>query len=382
MKAADDNTRPIAANRKAFHDYFVEDKLEAGIVLVGTEVKSARQGRVNLRDSYAEVREGEVYLVGAHISPYEQGNLANHEPLRARKLLLHVNEIARLQQKIDERGYTLVPTRMYFRGSRVKVEIALAYGKSSTTSAPTWPAATPSATSSAPCATATKAEAGRPQTGLEAAPRGYLQPRSDLKPGRRRDGQTDRYAARRRPHALSDWQAQGDAIVRTFKFCDFVRAIDFVNAVAQMAEEVNHHPDIDIRYNRVTIALTTHDAGGLTRADIELAAGIDDLADAAEALPSGLRAGPVGRVWSQNRVRKTRGAPSEAPSTGAHPTRVAPAGVSVSVGAVSVPVQQLTLGAHHLADRPSTLTPPCAPGRRQGGRPRSGVRSRSRGGRA
>ena len=129
MKAADDNTRPIAANRKAFHDYFVEDKLEAGIVLVGTEVKSARQGRVNLRDSYAEVREGEVYLVGAHISPYEQGNLANHEPLRARKLLLHVNEIARLQQKINERGYTLVPTRMYFRGSRVKVEIALAYGK-------------------------------------------------------------------------------------------------------------------------------------------------------------------------------------------------------------------------------------------------------------
>lgn len=129
MKQDDDNTRPIAANRKAFHDYFVEDKLEAGIVLVGTEVKSARQGRVNLRDSYAEVREGEVYLVGAHISPYEQGNLANHEPLRARKLLLHVNEIARLQQKINERGYTLVPTRMYFRGSRVKVEIALAHGK-------------------------------------------------------------------------------------------------------------------------------------------------------------------------------------------------------------------------------------------------------------
>jgi SsrA-binding protein len=129
MKADDDNTRPIAANRKAFHDFFVEDKLEAGIVLLGTEVKSARQGRVNLRDSYAEVREGEVYLVGAHISPYEQGNLANHEPLRPRKLLLHVNEIARLQQKINERGYTLVPTRMYFRGSRVKVEIALAHGK-------------------------------------------------------------------------------------------------------------------------------------------------------------------------------------------------------------------------------------------------------------
>jgi len=129
MKAADDNMRLIAANRKAFHDFFVEDKLEAGIALVGTEVKSAREGRVNLRDSYAEVREGEVYLVGAHISPYEQGNLANHEPLRPRKLLLHVREIARLQQKINERGYTLVPTRMYFRGSRVKIEIALAHGK-------------------------------------------------------------------------------------------------------------------------------------------------------------------------------------------------------------------------------------------------------------
>ena len=129
MKAADDNMRLIAANRKAFHDFFVEDKLEAGIALVGTEVKSAREGRVNLRDSSAEVREGEVYLVGAHISPYEQGNLANHEPLRPRKLLLHVREIARLQQKINERGYTLVPTRMYFRGSRVKVEIALAHGK-------------------------------------------------------------------------------------------------------------------------------------------------------------------------------------------------------------------------------------------------------------
>jgi len=96
---------------------------------VGTEVKSLREGRVNLRDAYAEIRGGEVYLVGVHISPYEQGNVWNHDPLRERKLLLHGHEIARLQQKINERGYTLVPTRLYFRGSRVKVELGLARGK-------------------------------------------------------------------------------------------------------------------------------------------------------------------------------------------------------------------------------------------------------------
>ena len=124
-----DDTRPIAGNRKAFHDYFVEDKIEAGIALVGTEVKSLREGRVNLRDSYAEIRGGEVFLIGVHISPYEQGNVWNHDPLRVRKLLLHGNEIGRLEQKINERGYTLIPTRMYFRGSRVKVELGLARGK-------------------------------------------------------------------------------------------------------------------------------------------------------------------------------------------------------------------------------------------------------------
>ena len=129
MKASPDDTRPIAANRKAFHDFFIEDRLEAGIALVGTEVKSLREGRVNLRDAYAEIRGGEVYLVGVHISPYEQGNVWNHDPLRERKLLLHGHEIARLQQKINERGYTLVPTRLYFRGSRVKVELGLARGK-------------------------------------------------------------------------------------------------------------------------------------------------------------------------------------------------------------------------------------------------------------
>jgi len=129
MKPSPDDIRPIAANRKAFHDFFIEEKLEAGIALVGTEVKSLREGRVNLRDSYAELRAGEVYLVGVHISPYEQGNVWNHDPLRARKLLLHAREIGRLEQKIKERGYTLVPTRLYFRGSRVKVEIGLARGK-------------------------------------------------------------------------------------------------------------------------------------------------------------------------------------------------------------------------------------------------------------
>ena len=129
MKPSADDTRQIAANRKAFHDFFIEDKFEAGIALVGTEVKSLREGRVNLRDAYAEIRGGEVYLVGVHISPYEQGNVWNHDPLRERKLLLHGHEIARLQQKINERGYTLVPTRLYFRGSRVKVELGLARGK-------------------------------------------------------------------------------------------------------------------------------------------------------------------------------------------------------------------------------------------------------------
>ena len=129
MKPSPDETRQIAANRKAFHDFFIEDRIEAGVALVGTEVKSLREGRVNLRDSYAEIRDGEVYLVGVHISPYEQGNVWNHDPLRPRKLLLHGHEIARLQQKINERGYTLVPTRLYFRGSRVKVELGLARGK-------------------------------------------------------------------------------------------------------------------------------------------------------------------------------------------------------------------------------------------------------------
>jgi SsrA-binding protein len=119
----------VANNRKAFHDFFIDETYEAGIALVGTEVKSLREGRVNLRDSYAEVKDGELFLVGVHISPYEQGNIWNHDPLRRRKLLLHRDEIRRLAGKVNERGYTIVPTKVYFKGGRAKVEIGLARGK-------------------------------------------------------------------------------------------------------------------------------------------------------------------------------------------------------------------------------------------------------------
>jgi len=126
---ADRDTRLVASNRKAYHDYFIDETLEAGLVLLGTEVKSLRAGRANLRDSYVEPRHGELYLVGAHISPYEQGNIANHEPRRPRKLLVHKDELARLLAKVAEKGYTLVPTRLYFSGPHAKVEVALARGK-------------------------------------------------------------------------------------------------------------------------------------------------------------------------------------------------------------------------------------------------------------
>jgi SsrA-binding protein len=119
----------IAQNKKAYHDYHIEETFEAGIVLTGTEVKSLRAGRANLRDSYAAVREGELYLVGVHISPYEQGNVFNHEPTRDRKLLAHRREIQRLFGKVQRSGYTLVPTKMYFKDGRAKVEIGLAKGK-------------------------------------------------------------------------------------------------------------------------------------------------------------------------------------------------------------------------------------------------------------
>lgn len=119
----------IAENRKARHDYYLSDFVEAGLVLTGTEVKSCRDGRANLRQSYAEIRGNEAWLVGAHISVYEQGNINNHEPERARKLLLHRHQVDEMNEKVREKGMTLAPTRLYFKDGRVKVEIALARGK-------------------------------------------------------------------------------------------------------------------------------------------------------------------------------------------------------------------------------------------------------------
>ena len=121
--------RTIAQNRKAFHDYFIEEKIECGIALFGTEVKSIRQGKVNLKESWAQIRRGEVWVEGMHISPYEQGNLFNRDPLRARKLLLHKREIRRLDGLVMRQGYTLIPLEMYFRDGRVKVELGLCKGK-------------------------------------------------------------------------------------------------------------------------------------------------------------------------------------------------------------------------------------------------------------
>ncbi len=119
----------IAENRRARHEYHLLERVEAGIALTGTEVKSLRQGHANIQRAFADVRGGEVYLVGAHISEYAQGNLANHDPDRDRKLLLHRGEIASLVGKVQERGLTLIPTRLYFKEGRAKVELALARGK-------------------------------------------------------------------------------------------------------------------------------------------------------------------------------------------------------------------------------------------------------------
>lgn len=119
----------IATNRKARHDYIILETLEAGIALQGTEVKSLRAGRANLKDSYATIKDGEVWLFHVHISPYDHGSVFNHDPLRPRKLLLHRREIRRLTTKLQERGLTLVPLRMYFKKGRAKVELALARGK-------------------------------------------------------------------------------------------------------------------------------------------------------------------------------------------------------------------------------------------------------------
>ena len=124
-----EGTKLIADNRRARHEYHLLDRFEAGLQLTGTEVKSLREGHVTLGRAFADVRDGEAYLIGAHIPEYAQGNLANHEPDRDRKLLLHRREIDSLLEQVRERGLTLVPTRMYFKDGRVKVEIAVARGK-------------------------------------------------------------------------------------------------------------------------------------------------------------------------------------------------------------------------------------------------------------
>lgn len=119
----------IAQNKKAFHDYFVDDTYEAGVVLVGSEVKSCRKNAVNLRDSFAIVKNGECFLVNAHISPYEKGSYFNEDPRRMRKLLLNRAEIRKIKVKVEQKGYTLVPLKMYFKDALVKVELGLARGK-------------------------------------------------------------------------------------------------------------------------------------------------------------------------------------------------------------------------------------------------------------
>lgn len=121
--------KAVASNRKAFHDYFIEDRAEAGLVLTGTEVKSLRAGRAQLKDSYVQFREGEAYLVGAHISPYGAGSWTNHLPERERKLLLHRRELDRWAGAVATRGVSCVPLSLYFKGSRAKAEIALVKGK-------------------------------------------------------------------------------------------------------------------------------------------------------------------------------------------------------------------------------------------------------------
>ena len=119
----------IAKNSKAFHDFFIEDKYEAGIELAGTEVKSIRMGNVNLKDSFCIIKDGELSVLGMHISPYEKGNIFNKDPRRTRRLLMHKREIMRLFGKIKQDGYSLVPLAIYFKGPRVKLEIGLARGK-------------------------------------------------------------------------------------------------------------------------------------------------------------------------------------------------------------------------------------------------------------
>jgi len=124
-----DGERDVALNRRAYHDYFIDEKYEAGVMLTGTEIKSVRNGRANLRDGYVRIESGEAWLENVHISPYAQGNVMNQEPMRPRKLLLHRKEISSLIGKVKQKGYTLIPLRMYIRRNHAKVEVGLARGK-------------------------------------------------------------------------------------------------------------------------------------------------------------------------------------------------------------------------------------------------------------
>ena len=124
-----EQNKTISQNRKAFHDYFIDESFEAGIELFGTEVKSIRAGGVNLKDSYCEIEKGELFVHGMHISPYEKGNIFNREPLRVKRLLMHKREINRLFGLIKRDGYTLIPLSLYFKGSRVKMQLGLCRGK-------------------------------------------------------------------------------------------------------------------------------------------------------------------------------------------------------------------------------------------------------------
>ncbi len=119
----------ITSNKKAYHDFFIEENYEAGISLAGTEVKSVREGRVNLKDSYVQIKDGEAFLIGCHISPYSHGNIWNLDPERTRKLLLHKQEIKRIAGQLTQKGYTLVPLKIYIKGNKVKLELGLAKGK-------------------------------------------------------------------------------------------------------------------------------------------------------------------------------------------------------------------------------------------------------------
>lgn len=126
---AKEELKLVANNKKAYHDYFIEEKYEAGLVLHGTEVKSLRMGKCSIKEAFIHIENGEVIIYGMHISPYEKGNIFNKDPLRPKKLLMHKNEILKLQGKIKEKGYTIVPVQVYFKGSLVKVQVALAKGK-------------------------------------------------------------------------------------------------------------------------------------------------------------------------------------------------------------------------------------------------------------